>query len=76
MSDDSAVQTGVEWERRSRHLIETEELAAQREAGDPRLRIVDMRGYVRTQTREDGYQTAEYIGAPVSGPYKHDLYRY
>ena len=31
---------------------------------DSDLRIVDMRGYVRTQTNADGVQTATYVGAP------------
>ncbi len=48
---------------RAAHLVETEWLAAQIEAADPMLRIVDMRGYVRTQTTEDGVQTATYTGA-------------
>jgi thiosulfate/3-mercaptopyruvate sulfurtransferase len=30
---------------------------------DPDIRIVDMRGYVKTVTQEDGQQTAEYVGA-------------
>jgi thiosulfate/3-mercaptopyruvate sulfurtransferase len=45
---------------RSRFLIETSELAAR--LGDPLLRIIDMRGYVRT-TELDGVQHAEYVGA-------------
>lgn len=45
---------------RSRFLIETSELAARLD--DPVLRIVDMRGYVRTSER-DGIQHAEYVGA-------------
>ncbi len=45
---------------RSRFLIETSELAARLD--DPALRIVDMRGYVRTSER-DGIQRAEYVGA-------------
>jgi thiosulfate/3-mercaptopyruvate sulfurtransferase len=31
---------------------------------DPDLRVVDIRGYVEKQTREDGYQEAVYKGAP------------
>ena len=62
MSDNSAVS--AQRERRQQHLIETDELAARIQAGDPLLRIVDLRGYVRTQTQEDGYQTATYTGAP------------
>jgi thiosulfate/3-mercaptopyruvate sulfurtransferase len=49
--------------QRALHLIETEELAALLAVPDPTLRIVDMRGYVRTQTGEDGAQTAVYTGA-------------
>lgn len=45
---------------RSRFLIETSELAAR--LNDPTLRIVDMRGFVRT-TEHDGIQHAEYVGA-------------
>ncbi len=45
---------------RSRFLIETSELAARLD--DPMLRIVDMRGFVRT-TEQDGIQHAEYVGA-------------
>ena len=45
---------------RSRFLMETSELAARLD--DPALRIVDMRGFVRT-TEQDGVQRAEYVGA-------------
>lgn len=45
---------------RSRFLIETSDLAARLD--DPALRIVDMRGFVRT-TERDGIQHAEYVGA-------------
>jgi thiosulfate/3-mercaptopyruvate sulfurtransferase len=45
---------------RSHFLIETSALAARLD--DPALRIVDMRGYVRTSER-DGIQHAEYVGA-------------
>src|ERR1700674_1073830 len=45
---------------RSHFLIETSELAARLD--DPALRIVDMRGYVRT-SESDGIQHAEYVGA-------------
>lgn len=44
----------------SNFLIETSELVARLD--DPTLRIVDMRGYVRTSER-DGVQHAEYVGA-------------
>ncbi len=47
---------------RSRFLVETAWLAEH--LHDPDLRIVDMRGYVRTVTRPDGKQDAEYVGAP------------
>ncbi len=45
---------------RSRFLVETDWLAGHLD--DPQLRIVDMRGYVRTIVR-DGVQDAEYVGA-------------
>src|SRR6202011_6345452 len=45
---------------RSHFLIETSALAARLD--DPTLRIVDMRGYVRTSER-DGVQHAEYVCA-------------
>ncbi len=45
---------------RSRFLVETTWLAEHMQ--DPHLRIVDMRGYVRTVER-DGVQEARYIGA-------------
>src|SRR5260370_41136594 len=45
---------------RSRFLAETSWLAAHLD--DPSLRVVDMRGYVRT-TERDGIQHAEYVGA-------------
>ncbi|HLK60712.1 MAG TPA: sulfurtransferase [Chthonomonadaceae bacterium] len=50
--------------RRAAHLMETEELAARIAAGDPSVRSIDLRGYVRTQTAEDGSQSAAYTGAP------------
>ncbi|MCX6380218.1 MAG: sulfurtransferase [Armatimonadetes bacterium] len=50
-------------ELRSQHLVETEWLAAQIAAGSPHLRVVDMRGYVKTHTEPNGYQTADYLGA-------------
>ena len=49
--------------RRFLHLIETADLATTLASHDPTLRVVDMRGYVRTQTQEDGAQTAVYTGA-------------
>lgn len=45
---------------RSEHLVETAWLAAHLD--DPNVRIVDMRGEVRSQTDETGYQTAQYLG--------------
>src|SRR5579871_724200 len=51
-------------ERRATHLVETDWLQAGIDAGDPALRIVDMRGFVRTQNFPDGAQTADYVGAP------------
>src|SRR5690348_10185283 len=47
--------------QRGRLLVETEWLAEHLD--DPELRIVDMRGYVRTIER-DGQQDATYVGAP------------
>jgi thiosulfate/3-mercaptopyruvate sulfurtransferase len=46
---------------RNRFLVETEWLAEH--LNDPQLRIVDMRGYVRTTTGSDGRQVASYEGA-------------
>jgi thiosulfate/3-mercaptopyruvate sulfurtransferase len=51
-------------ERRAAHLVETDWLQARIEASDPALRLVDMRGFVRTQNFPDGTQTADYVGAP------------
>lgn len=48
---------------RDRHLVETDWLAHQMAANTPNLRIVDMRGYVRTITDAEGVQTAAYVGA-------------
>src|SRR5947209_3594141 len=45
---------------RNQFLVETSWLAEH--LHDPHLRIVDMRGYVRTEER-DGVQDAEYVGA-------------
>jgi thiosulfate/3-mercaptopyruvate sulfurtransferase len=45
---------------RTAHLVETEWLAAHLD--DPQVRIVDMRGSVRTETAPDGFQTAAYLG--------------
>ena len=55
--------------RRAAHLVETDWLAARLDDSD--IRIVDMRGYVRTQTQEDGCQTATYIGAPEEYALSH-----
>src|SRR5690242_9841756 len=46
---------------RSGFLVETTWLAEHLK--DPHLRVVDMRGYVRTSTVQDGVQEALYIGA-------------
>jgi thiosulfate/3-mercaptopyruvate sulfurtransferase len=46
---------------RAKHLVETAWL--EERLGDPKVRIVDMRGYVRTNTETDGFQTADYLGA-------------
>ncbi len=46
---------------RSRHLVETGWLAAH--LTDPAIRIVDMRGYVKSETGPDGVQSAAYLGA-------------
>lgn len=43
-------------ERRALHLIETEELAQRLAAGDPNLRLVDMRGVVRLRAVEGGHE--------------------
>jgi thiosulfate/3-mercaptopyruvate sulfurtransferase len=48
-------------ELRPAHLVETALLEAH--LHDPGLRVVDMRGYVRTRNDPDGRQTAEYAGA-------------
>ncbi len=45
---------------RAEHLVETDWLQAHLD--DPAVRVVDMRGEVRTRTEPDGYQTAEYLG--------------
>jgi thiosulfate/3-mercaptopyruvate sulfurtransferase len=46
---------------RSQFLVETSWLAEHLK--DPHLRVVDMRGYVRTMTLEGGVQEATYVGA-------------
>src|SRR5689334_3942098 len=48
---------------RSQHLVETNWLGVCLLAGSPEIRVVDMRGYVTTNTDPDGFQTAEYTGA-------------
>lgn len=48
---------------RERHLVETEWLAERIATQNPKLCVVDMRGYVKTHTEPDGYQTADYLGA-------------
>jgi thiosulfate/3-mercaptopyruvate sulfurtransferase len=57
----SCILRDVVERRRAEHLVETGWLAEHLE--DPKVRIVDMRGDVRTQTDATGYQTAEYLGA-------------
>jgi thiosulfate/3-mercaptopyruvate sulfurtransferase len=47
--------------RRATHLVETDWL--EEHWSDPLVRIVDMRGVVRTRTEESGFQTATYLGA-------------
>lgn len=46
---------------RAAHLVETEWL--QENLGAPDVRIIDMRGKVRSTTDESGFQTADYLGA-------------
>lgn len=46
---------------RNQFLVETSWLAEH--LHDPHLRVVDMRGYVRTVNRPDGGQDAQYVGA-------------
>lgn len=46
---------------RDAHLVETGWLAGRLD--DPEIRIVDMRGRVKTTTADDGCQAAEYLGA-------------
>ena len=53
---------------RSHFLVETDWLAAH--LHDPNLRVVDMRGYVRTVLR-DGVQEALYVGAPDEYAQEH-----
>jgi len=46
---------------REEHLVDSEWLAAH--LNDPQVRIVDIRGYVKTKEQEDGSQKADYVGA-------------
>lgn len=46
-------------ELRAEHLVETDWLAEH--LRDPRVRVVDLRGEVKTRTDETGYQTGEYL---------------
>ncbi|HTE17026.1 MAG TPA: hypothetical protein VK689_01445, partial [Armatimonadota bacterium] len=46
---------------RQAHLVESGWLAEHLD--DPHVRIVDMRGEVRSETDDTGYQTASYLGA-------------
>jgi thiosulfate/3-mercaptopyruvate sulfurtransferase len=48
-------------ELRQAHLVETDWLGDHLD--DPSIRVVDMRGEVRTETDATGYQTAQYLGA-------------
>src|SRR5207244_4244622 len=48
-------------DRRESHLIEPEWLESRLK--DSGIRVVDMRGYVVTDTKPDGSQTADYRGA-------------
>ncbi|HLJ56835.1 MAG TPA: sulfurtransferase [Chthonomonadaceae bacterium] len=48
---------------RAGHLIETAELADRIAAGDARLRVVDVRGAVRTRQIAEGVQAADYLDA-------------
>lgn len=57
--------------RRAQHLVSTAWLEERLKAGDPTLRIVDLRGYVHTQTEPDGFQTARYVGAPEEYEQSH-----
>lgn len=56
--------TTTEIENWNAHIVETAWLADHLTSTTPPIRIVDMRGYVRLQTAEDGFQEAEYVGAP------------
>jgi thiosulfate/3-mercaptopyruvate sulfurtransferase len=58
MMTDGATQAPLDWPGT---LVETEWLAAH--LGHPDLRIVDMRGYVKTVALGDGKQGAQYLGA-------------
>jgi thiosulfate/3-mercaptopyruvate sulfurtransferase len=55
-----SVQQGEAAQRRAAHLVEPEWLAAHLD--DPQIRIVDMRGAVKTETDATGYQKAKYLG--------------
>jgi thiosulfate/3-mercaptopyruvate sulfurtransferase len=55
--------------KRDQFLVETSWLAEQ--LNDPHVRIVDMCGYVRTVTRPDGSQDAEYVGAREEYEHEH-----
>ncbi len=49
--------------RRLSHLMETDSLADRIANGDTSIRIIDMRGAVRTRLMAEGVQAAEYTGA-------------
>ena len=48
---------------REQHLVETDWLAEHLSDVSQKLRIIDMRGFVKTETSPNGLQTAEYLGA-------------
>lgn len=49
---------------RAEHLVEPEWLELRVTSADPTVRVVDMRGEVRTQQQPGGRQTASYAGSP------------
>lgn len=59
----TAVESNEKAALRAGHLIETGELAGRIEQCDSTLRIVDMRGAVRTRAVAEGVQAAEYVGS-------------
>lgn len=59
---ESRIQSAIA-ERRAAHLAETDWLADALAAQDPTIRVVDMRGAVRTVLISEGVQKADYLGA-------------